>query len=340
MICYWKQLKLKKLNINSDIKKSNNYFYSIQFLLFLLLLLASSQCLSLNNTQCNLASYPNYSKRFLFDSISPIKTCQNGSALPKEFFIKPGQYLFYGCSYEMRTPGIYFLFDPITFKTTRRAVKSHDPLEMASMLSWVTVHGGGDNNKSYTQLNTAAKNRFISLTCGAIAQWITYTLNHFGMTVRIVRFLTMNSPNNFSDGHVAVELKINDVWTLIDADLGRYYQYSDGKNLSAYEFVQAAPAWKFKIKQLKNLFSIDSSSKQNHLKQFDYATIIWTYLGTDEMRKEWTQSVSQAVGIEAPDGYTYWLLPEKAKERKSWVENLSPLWKVEPNKEVWLNRFY
>ncbi|WP_336235757.1 transglutaminase domain-containing protein [Achromobacter dolens] len=288
-------------------------------------------------------------KRYLFDQVFDVPVVSGGVPLPYGPLIAPGVYVSAGVSYDMTQPGAYILYDINAVSSGRRGVTNADPLEMASVFSMMSVHGGRDNalmttnadgSLNFSQLDTAARGRFVGLTCGVVAPWMHKWMRSAGFNARIVRFLTMETPNNFDDGHVSVEVKVGGDWVLVDADIGWYFQSPAGANLSARDFQEQVTAWNVVPIKLSVNEKIDTVQGSQNPGGVDYCSFTWVARGTDSQRTSWMRRICQAVGIDANDGYTYWKLPVGSEAKKPWVEGLSSRWKVDTDPAVWNARFY
>ncbi len=280
--------------------------------------------------------------RHYLDQISSVAVAAGGSPLPSSFVCSPGIYTVGGTAYDMRDPGLYFFTDPAANSSGRRVVTGADPLHHASAFSCAARHGGRDNSASGAGLDATAKNRYVSLTCDPVSTWMASSVNSAwapGRAARVVRFLTMETPWPNDSSHVAVEVLRGGQWQLMDPDFGRYYVDASGKVLSCKEFVDAAPAWNLSVRLLTP-FTDKSDTALGAAGSFDYATYGAAVFGDDAGKQAWTQRVCQAVGIDATDGKTYWLLPVGSAARKAWVESLDPRWKVDTDPAVWNARFY
>ncbi|MFK0375545.1 hypothetical protein [Pandoraea sp. NPDC090278] len=277
-------------------------------------------------------------KRFLFDQIYDVAQASGGVAMPAGFLYAPGIYQFNGVSYDMTKSGVYRFLDPASGSNAWRAVTWNDPMEMCSVFAELSCHGGEDNAQPITALNQIARNRRARITCGVVVPWAQSWLASAGFQSRIVRFLTMTTPNGFDDGHVCVEVKWNGSWVLADLDLGRYYTTA-GSALSAKDFVGLVPSFGFTIVPLAHGTSkLDTSPLSSAT--FNYASYNEITFATPTMAQQWVQRICQAVGIDASDGNTYWLLPAGSQSRASWVTGLQSNYKVDTDPAVWAARFY
>jgi hypothetical protein len=278
-------------------------------------------------------------KRFLYGQMFDVQQVQSGKALPSSFLMAGGHYWTAGGYWDMTQPGVYFIFNEANRQTARRAVTASEPLEMASVFSTVVRHHSRDNKLKFAQLDSEAKRRYLGLTCGAVSPWLHSWMVRAGFRARIVRFLTMEASNGYNDGHVALEMRRNVSgypWTLVDADLARYYEDADGARLSVHEVVKRVPAWDFTIRPLAVQDRIDTAAAVD----YDYATASVFSVGTEQSTRQWTERIFQAVGIDHTDGKTYWLLPPGSEHRKNWVLSLNAAWRVDATEAAWTARFY
>lgn len=280
-------------------------------------------------------------KRLYLDSIFDVAVSSGGAALPSGFVLAPGVYAVSGVSYDMTAPGVYFFAELSPANAGRRAVTNADPLEMASVIATAVKHGTRDNGLSIAQINQELRSRFIGVSCGVASPLLVYWLTMAGHQARIVRFITMESPNGYDDSHVAVEMVRSGSWMLVDADLGQYYLDTAGSAMSAADFVQEVPAWALQPQPLTpDPIKIDSAAPSQNTGGKDFASYSWNVLGTPTLKQEWVQRICQAVGIDAADGKTYWLLPAGSESKKAWVEAQDSRWKVDTDPAVWNARFY
>lgn len=259
----------------------------------------------------------------------------------------PGFYSHNGLVYDLTRPGHYVFFNPMV-NTTRMTVAAGDPVALLSAAAWLTSFGdnderlGGESVAAFvTRMSTKARTSKLRLLCGnTIELTIGALLAGSGVPHRTVRFLTMETPNNHVDGHIAVEVAIAGQWVLADVSLNTMFRDAAGARLSARDSVAALASDGFSYELLAaDGYAIETAGAYG----FDATGYAETMLLTDADRRAWHRRIFQAVGIDRLDGdgvtRTYWKLPAGSGSRKAWVEGLSPLWRVIPAAE-WDAAFY
>jgi hypothetical protein len=279
-------------------------------------------------------------KRLAFDQVCDVSQASSGVALPSQFLCAPGNYVLNGQAYDMNASGVYVFTDPIAQVWCRRAVTNADPMEMCAAFANMHCHGGNDSAQPFSTLETIARNRRVSTTCGVIAPWAAKWLASAGFRTRVVRFLTTQTPNNYDDGHVAVEIFWNGAWTLADIDLGRYYTLS-GAPVSAKDFVSSLPVSNLVTNHLCLASSKLDTAPVATGATFNYPNYDEIAFSTPTLSDQWVNRICQCIGIDAADGNTYWMLPAgKGQAYINWVQGLSSTWKVDTDPNVWSARFY
>lgn len=246
----------------------------------------------------------------------------------------PGVFDYGGDKFDMSLPGLYRFMNPFV-NTTQMIIHDGDPLHIASGLAGMISYGRTDESA----LPTIADQRFalktskVRLQCNSAAGLLRDLLLQAGYQARLVRFLTMGEPNNYADGHVAVEVLFGGHWRVFDVSLGLYWP-----GLSAYEAVQSIASGANVSEKLTQ--QQGPASEPFVPGQFDstaYAEAVWSTTITGFL---WLSRVWQAVGIDRADGSCWWWLPVGSEDRQSWVESLSPgYWWVKAH-SVWHAEFY
>lgn len=279
-------------------------------------------------------------KRYLFDQVFDVPQAASGGTFPPAFLWAPGCYTFGGVNFDMTACGLYLFYDPIAKVYARCAITNADPLQMASVFAAMTAYGSEDDGQALTTYDAIAKTRRVRIACGSTSMWAQKWMTSAGFTARIVRFLTTTPPNNYSDGHVCVEIMYQGKWAMVDMALGRYYTDASGNILSARDFIAAVPTYGFAINPLCLPQSKLDTSPSSTGK---FVEPIYNELSfyNDSAIQSWVQRICQCIGIDADDGNTYWELPAgQGQSYINWVQNLSSVWKVDSDPNVWNSRFY
>lgn len=263
-----------------------------------------------------------------------------------QLVFQPGFYSHNGLVYDLTQPGHYVFWNPMV-NTTRMTVVAGDPVALLSAASWMTTFGGDDARQPgettaafLSRVSAAARTSKLKLLCGDTIDFVRGALLQVcGFTHRTVRFLTMETPNNVVDGHIAIEVMVGGVWVLADVSLNAMFMAA-GQRLSAKDATLAIATDTFAYEMLaEDGYAVEPANAY----QFDSTGYAEAYLLTPADRMAWHRRVFQAVGVDRvdTDGVTrcYWKLPPGAEHRAAWVEGLSPVWKV-TDPPTWDAAFY
>lgn len=241
----------------------------------------------------------------------------------------PGVYQYNDLSYNCAEEGFYVWFNPFV-DTTHRAIYGSDKARLIGSLSEMCVHGRSDEWMSIAQKNANARVSYLRMRCGATVEWIRAQLDSVGINSRTVRLLTGRPPNNYDDGHVALEVNIDGAWRLFDP--ANNYQF--GGSLAA-----AIPEVADNCFTLNQIASHRWAIEPFKFGDFDATTFAELNLSTPERVREWVRRIYQIPGIDHTDGLTYFYLPPGMESRQSWVLGLSTAYRVVPH-GTWFGMFY
>ncbi len=265
------------------------------------------------------------------------------TALPVPLVIPPGIYAIGSVSYDCREIEglIKVILGP--GQTVNRVVYQSDPYALMSGLCWLCTHGdeeeqvAGEALASWiTRMGTTAKAQKLRLRCGPTVAFISWFVEWMGPPVRTVRWLTMQDPagqpwQGVDEGHVTMEIKIDGSWRNFDPDLGAFYTDSNGQHIAARALPAIIADDSFIIERL----DADVSYAAEAAEAGEYDNAGWyevTMLRDDSQGdggRRWVRRICQAVGIDHPTlPETWWLLPEGAESRASWLLSLSSTYRV------------
>lgn len=244
----------------------------------------------------------------------------------------PGYYSHNGLVYDLTQPGLYRFFNPMV-NTTHMIVGAGDPVGLLTGAAWLTTFGDDDakltgetQQQFLDRVAARARTSKVRLLCQHTVEFSRAKILS-GETTRIVRFLTMETPNNYVDGHVAIEVLINDVWVLADIAMNTLFTDASAERLNAADVVAEIAADTFSHEAL----SVDGYAVEAAVSyMFDCSGYAETFLLTETDRRAWHRRIFQAVGIEHTDGLTYFTLPVGSESRASWVTGLSASYRVVP----------
>lgn len=136
-------------------------------------------------------------------------------------------------------------------------------------LAWATQHGSTDNKYSNLELESLAKRKKLSLTCGHITRLATSILNKNAYKTRKVIALTLDKWNTYDNSHTLFELydSKNRNWFIVDLDNNIIFKDYQNKKINAKELFDDIADGKIKTKfvDLANDSKVDPA--------FDYAFI-------------------------------------------------------------------
>jgi hypothetical protein len=269
--------------------------------------------------------------------LSPVVNAPMINWSPKLVF-SPGYYNHNGLVYDLTQPGLYRLLTPMV-NSTHMVIYDGDVVSLLSALSWLTVFGDSDNqgeselesdwlDRVMTQLRTSKARMLCQNTCTLIKKRV---LDPLAIHSRMVHFLTMGTPNNVVDGHVALEVTINGQPTLVDIHNNNLFTGLAAKDVPAEILAGTAT---------REWLSMDGHAVEvNSSYTFDATGYADAYLLTREDVSAWQARIFQAVGMQAANGEIWWMLPAGSEDRSAWVESLSTAYKVKDS-VTWLAEFY
>lgn len=243
----------------------------------------------------------------------------------------PGNYQYNTPIYDLSAEGLYCIFNA-GVDGGWRIIYNSDIYQLMSGIAWLAVYGRYDEGYSYASLTAMAKTKKLSLRCGRTCEWAQYLLNSVGVQNRIVRLLTADTPNNFDDGHVAIEVKINGVWKLWDLASDRYFVDASLNHLSLQDYFTASAK--------DSVIIADSSADNEGYGSYQHHTAVYYDMRfrSEGLTQSWIDRIYQIPGIDS-GGLTYFYLPAGAESRQSYVTGLSPNFRV-ITESSWNAMFY
>lgn len=277
-----------------------------------------------------------YAARFTPAGAVDLATIAPASAIGSSLVMAPGFYSYNGVAYDCTAEGLYRWL-AVNADTTNRIVHGSDLYALMSALSWLCVHGRSDETLTVAQLEARAKTSKLRLRCGPTVDFCRHILTARGLTSRIVRYLTMQSPVSpwagTDEGHVAMEVQVPGGWLNFDPNNAAYYRDGSGAHLSAREILASIAGNSVQIVPL----DADASYEVMPFEATMFDVTGWkeiVFLRPDGLRL-WVRRIMQAVGWDHPaNGETWWLLPAGAEARASWVLGLSSTYRVKSAAEI------
>lgn len=204
------------------------------------------------------------------------------------------------------------------------ATSNPDPYKFIGAIASLICYGTEDNALSIANQKLAMRSRRILLTCTAASDLTISFLQAEGFTARRVHFVTLDTPTNYDDGHVCVEVQIGGEWKLFDVANNCYYtDGSDHLSLQDLLILGETNATKVNI-STPNFSHGFSTAGFNPVCYFDQ------YQATQDLRDDWSARVLQAGGI--VNGAEIWFRENgMSAGEKTQVEGFSASYKVKSN---------
>jgi hypothetical protein len=280
----------------------------------------------------------NIVRRFHGDACYPVAAGVPGGANPTGLVIPPSAgFAFGGGVYDCSEEGLYRFWNTSPSQAVNRIVYQEDAHALLSGLSWLAVHGKADNALGVSGLLSQMMSSAVRTQCEPISDFVKAILDSLPnlawaptpIPCRKVRVLTAETPNGYFDGHVMVEAKIGQTWSLYD--INGHVTYGGGVSLR--EAVPLLPA--------RSIDPIADDDIAGELSGGSFNVTCWRKLTmrTTEQKREQMQRVMQIPGIVHGDGLTYFYLPSGTESRQAWVLGLNAGYRI-LSKEAWDTQFY
>ncbi len=264
------------------------------------------------------------------DSITPITGTQTSGGLwPGSLVASPRTFQYNAITYNLNQEGIYKFSVP-SQNTTNMVIYDSDVASLIASLTYFIVPGQTDEGKTISQLNSKSLSSRINVLCSTACSWVAALLNSKGFSTRYVRCLRADTPNNFYDGHVMLEVHIAGQWKLFDVQLG----FSFNAPLK-----DIAPVNNTSVFNSMHVFKLYNPAEPMINNVYDHANTIDMFMPNLDMLKEWQKNIMQIPGIVFSDGKTYFYMPSGTESRQSWVQSLDSNYVVVPY-STWVNMFY
>jgi hypothetical protein len=266
-----------------------------------------------------------------------------------KLIVPPGVYSFdNGENVDMTREGFYALWadNGATFDGGNLIVYQNDVLTLMSSLARVCGYGVSDEALTIPQQIAIARARVLWLRCGPTISFVEYWCLQFGIPFREVHFLTGNTlatpgldptldPYNdlIDNGHVLLEVRINNAWVLVDVATNAAFQDAAGNWLSAQQVIAAGLANCTTVSIAD--YDIEQQNWSGNFMPNTEANI----RGRPENIDRWRRGIYQIPGILSADGNVYFYLPDGVSTTAAWVASVSPNYKLLP-KDQWNAKFY
>lgn len=243
-----------------------------------------------------------------------------------------GVYQYNSLKYNFNTDGLYGIIN-IGVDGGWRIIYQSDIYALISGLCWLTTYGRIDADLSLENMAIKAKGTKLSLQCGDTIDFVRYCLTGKSITSRICRLLTADTPNNYDDGHVALEVNIGGSWKFWDI-ANNYYPTLSGTHANLKDYIG-------NYSSSDKVFVADGERDINGAGSYKVHTpvIYDMLLRTPTNFNAWIDRIYGIPGIDHSDGKTYFYMPSGKESRQSWVEGLSSSYVV-VSYSTWVSMFY
>lgn len=239
-------------------------------------------------------------------------------ALPGGLVIAPARYLWGGLSWDCSAEAAYRFWQP-GIDRTMRITWGGDIDKLMRSLAWITAIGSDDEALTPAQITDRALWSKPRLMCDNTCEWALSICASLGITARIVRALTASEPTNYYDGHVMLEVQIAGQWKLYDLAAGLTFNVGGG---SAREVVPLPVGAIVEVAQKSLSIEHVASSV------FDALSWVENTLATPSAREAEWRRILQIVGIDRPNGETWWRITPEVSSRQTWLLSLSPSYRA------------
>lgn len=253
-----------------------------------------------------------------FPTIESVESTATPVALPGGLVIPPGRYLWGGQSWDCTQEGAYRFWQPGTDRTMR-IVWAGDIDRLMQSLAWITAIGTADESLTPAQITDRAMWSKPRIMCANTCRWAISICASLNITARIVRALTAEEPTNYYDGHVMLEVLIGGQWKLYDLAGGMVFDVGNGSARDALPLPACA---------IRDLTTKAVSVEHIASSVFDALSWVENTISTPEKREAEWRRVLQIVGIDRPNGETWWRITPEVAGRQSWVLAMSSLYRA------------
>lgn len=156
--------------------------------------------------------------------------------LPSTLVVSPGRYQIHGESYDLREEGLY-RFLRLGRENRQCIVYEKDRAAFLSAICWLSTHGTRDQFLAYEQTELLAMSGKLLHVCCRNVDFSAELLQRHHIPARRVEARTLADPNGYNDGHVLIEVKINNRWAVFDLDRGKTYRHQ-GESLNLLDLIR------------------------------------------------------------------------------------------------------
>jgi len=259
-----------------------------------------------------------------------VPTVSAAIPLPGSLVIPPGVYTYGGETLNMTVEGAYNLWN-VAVDRQNKIVYGSDIATLVTSLSWLTAIGTDDDGRTVADNINNATYFKPHLLCTPTVKLVREILTQQGVTSRIVHCLTGETPTNYYDGHVMIEVMIDGLWVLFDPASGH-----DFFGNSLHPAVPLLPGVLTR--------TTPKSIAPERIASSGFDPEVWvesTLTAPGDHESEWMR-VLQIPGIERPDqpGHVDFYVSPEFADRAAWVDGLAPEYHVMTDEAAWIAAYY
>jgi hypothetical protein len=241
----------------------------------------------------------------------------------RQYDLLPNGTLFQ-CAVDYTLPGLYQSFFPLDepggswANLHNRIVAGGNPLALASAVAALHVFGTVDSAMSVAGKITKMINSPVSCQCGETADVLVSLAGTAGIPVRKAYPQTAETPNNYFDGHVIVEMKVNGVWKAFDASLNFVFRdATTGDLMNLVEAVEGMASGQTTFQCIAPFIPGYQTSAAHAWNPFGW---LQSFDSTnDAARFEAAKRVYQMPFVAGPSGAIAGFTPPGTEGRANWV---------------------
>ena len=261
------------------------------------------------------------------------------SILPKELFVKAGNYVFEDEIFDCSIPGIYRFSKPQVCNAQRIVLDKNEILNNLLFFSLLAGRGNLDNGSNLNKLKKEAGTRFLCLTCGPLAKFVMELAKGNGIKTRVVSTHTLESTNTYNNGHTLLECKTKDSnsWIAFDVDKKCVFKDCSGNLLDAFELCREIVSGnRVEVEFLSKLPSLDLTNFCEKSTGYNYQFLEMNIYGDTNGFNLLFKRLCNIPFFSLPEGFCFGCWDEKSR---SIIESHYPTSKI-LNAEEFRSRFY
>jgi len=207
-----------------------------------------------------------------------------------KLILPKGIYTFNGISYDLTMEGLHRILDLENDDSLQVIIYEKDILKLLSSFSWMVKHGNSNDRDNFSSIRKKMRKENLSLTCGPVSNYVHTHLRRLGIKSRLIHFFKKNNFNNYDNGHILLEVYIDNKWILVDIDNNVIFIDKNKGFLSAYDIATQKDAFKKQVKLSSDTGGVLNFKSKKSLLNFSFYMDNFTL-------NEWYKSIMQVLFI-------------------------------------------